>query len=453
MAETKGPVSASIRWPSGFTQDLRDLPINHRIWIEEGSPPSRTEPFRASLPAAGRAPASLGPELQTPSGSFGTWLLAPLAAPDFSHPDLTGRITTLSARRGKPLLLYFWSAASPACQRDLAEFDQAYARWTREGLQLIAVNADDSPSSDFGKAMAPYRHLSFPIVAGAPDLVAVYNILFRSLFDRHRDLSLPTSFLLDDNLAIVKIYQGPAKRQEFEQDFRHIPRTPAKRMAKALPFSGVSETTEFGRNYLSYGSVFFDRGYVEQAESFFRLALADDPSSAEALYGLGSVYLEQQKSAEARASFERAVHLQAHYPGTLPNAWNNLGILAAREGRTDEAIAYFQRALELDPDHLIALGNLGNAYRQMKRWDDAKSVLQRALQLSPANPEANYALGMVFAQLNDTQHAYEYLQKALAARPAYPEALNNLGILYLRTQRRDEAESSFKESIPRSSRV
>jgi tetratricopeptide (TPR) repeat protein len=253
--------------------------------------------------------------------------------------------------------------------------------------------------------------------------------------------------LLDETGAIVKIYQGPARQEQIEEDSRHIPRTPSERMAKALPFPGVSETTEFGRNYLSYGSVFFERGYMEEAEHFLRLALRDDPSGAEALYGLGSVYLQQQKSTEARDSFERAVRLQAHYPGTLPNAWNNLGLLAAREGHTEEAIQDFQRALTMDPDHLIALQNLGNAYRQGKRWEDAKSVLLRALQLSPENPEANYGLGMVFAQLNDTQQAYEYLQKALAARPAYPEALNNLGILYLRTQRRDEAESSFKESI------
>jgi Flp pilus assembly protein TadD len=39
------------------------------------------------------------------------------------------------------------------------------------------------------------------------------------------------------------------------------------------------------------------------------------------------------------------------------------------------------------------------------------------------------------------------LQKAIAARPDYPEALNNLGILYLRTDRKDEAEKSFRESI------
>jgi Flp pilus assembly protein TadD len=260
-------------------------------------------------------------------------------------------------------------------------------------------------------------------------------------------LSLPTGFLVDEAGSIVKIYQGSVPEEQVAEDAKHIPQTASERMAVALPFTGVSETTEFERNYLSYGSVFFERGYMEQAEDFFRLALRDDPSGAEAFYGLGSVYLQQQKAAEARQSFERALHLRTHYPGTLPNAWNNLGILAAREGQTDEAIRNFEHALEIDPDHLIALQNLGNAYRQGKRWEDAKAAFQRELQLSPDNPEANYGLGMAFAALDDTQNADEYLHRAITARPAYPEALNNLGILYVRTQRREEAESSFKESI------
>ena len=160
--------------------------------------------------------------------------------------------------------------------------------------------------------------------------------------------------------------------EHVEQDFQHIPQTAAERLAKALPFSGVIETLEFQRNYLNYGSVYFQRGYLEQAEASFRLALRDDPSSAEALYGLGSVYLKQEKSREARESFERATKLQASYPDTLANAWNNLGLLATREGRTAEAIPYFQEALKLNPDHLIALENLGNAYRQQKNWDEAR---------------------------------------------------------------------------------
>jgi Tfp pilus assembly protein PilF len=71
--------------------------------------------------------------------------------------------------------------------------------------------------------------------------------------------------------------------------------------------------------------------------------LRDDPSSAEACYGLGSVYLKQEKAREARDSFERAVKLSASYPDTLPNAWNNLGLLATREGHIDEAAATFRK--------------------------------------------------------------------------------------------------------------
>jgi tetratricopeptide (TPR) repeat protein/peroxiredoxin len=447
LGATKGSVSATIRWPSGLVQNLRNLPLNHRIWVAEGSPPSRTEPFQTATQAAEHTPAALAPRSQTEPSSFATWLLAPVAAPDFSVRDLTGQVQALSARRGKMVLLYFWSTVSPTCEKELAEFDRAYARWTNEGLHLLAVNADDLPVDDGSSALARYRRLSFPILADVPDLVAVYNILHRSLFDRHRDLRLPTSFLIDETGDIVRIYGGSAQPDQVAGDCRQIPRTASERMAKALPFPGISETTEFGRNYLSYGSVFFERGYMQEAQHFFQLALRDDPSSAEACYGLGSVFLQQEKPAEAHIRFERAVQLRPHYPGTWPNAWNNLGILAARGGHADEGIRDFQRALEIDPDHLIALQNLGNAYRQAKRWEDAKSVLQRALQINPDNPEANYGLGMVFAQLDDTEKAYQYLQKALASRPAYPEALNNLGILYLRTQRPEQAESSFKEAI------
>src|SRR5207302_1443086 len=74
---------------------------------------------------------------------------------------------------------------------------------------------------------------------------------------------------------------------------------------------------------------------------------------------------------------------------------------------------YFQQALELSPDHLVALENLGNAYRAQKHWDEARKVLEHAVAIGPEDPDASYSLGMVFAQLNDTQQAYEYLQRAL----------------------------------------
>ena len=111
-------------------------------------------------------------------------------------------------------------------------------------------------------------------------------------------------------------------------------------MAKALPFPGLAATYEFGRNYLSLGYTFFERGYAEQSAGYFRQAMEDDPQNADAVYGYGSALLQLQKNDEARECFERVLALKAGSPGTVPNALNNLGILAARDGRTDDAITY-----------------------------------------------------------------------------------------------------------------
>ena len=48
------------------------------------------------------------------------WLLAPVDAPDFSLPDLSGQVHTLSSLRGKPVLLNFWGTQSVQCSEDLS---------------------------------------------------------------------------------------------------------------------------------------------------------------------------------------------------------------------------------------------------------------------------------------------------------------------------------------------
>ena len=402
LGEAKGNISVEIRWPSGLIQPLKDFPVNHRVWVTEGSDASRIEPFKAPISEQNLSVSPVGESLPDRAE---TWLLVPVSAPDFSVTDGYGKTWTLRALRGKSVLL--------------SVDDERLAQSTPP---FLALSASD-------------------------DAASIYNLLFRYLFDQHCDLPLPSSFLIDEHGKIVKIYQGHVDPRKVEQDFSNIPRTDAERLARALPFRGVSTTFEFGRNYLSLGSIFFQRGYMESAEEFFQSALQDDPSSAEAFYGVGSVYLKQEKNRQAQECFERAAKLKPSYPETAPNAWNNLGLLAAREGDTAKAVGYFETALQLNPDHFVALENLGSAYRQQKRWEEARKILERALAIKPADPEANYSLGMVYAQSDDTVRAYEYLQKALQGRPTYPEALNNLGVLYLRTRRRDEAVAAFEKCI------
>jgi len=456
LGSEKGPVHATIHWPSGLAQELRDLPANHRIWVEEGAEPSRVESFRRT--GTLKAYSSPAPSGESLPQKVETWLLAPVPAPDFSLPDTAGNTQTLSAARGKAILLTLWTTMAPDHQEHLAALERNYRQWSAGGLRVFAVNVDNSvgasaeekeetKESEKLRALARERRLSFPVIPGSRDIAAIYNILYRQLFDRHRDMGLPTSFLINGDGRIVKVYQGTIDAEHVEQDRRHIPSTDPERLACALPFPSATYGLVFGRNHLSSGALFFQRGYLEPAEVSFQQALQEDPTSAEALYGIGSVYLNQNKNAEAREVFERCVKLKANYPETLPDAWNNLGVLATREGNVGQAVENFQRALKINPHHLLSLQNLGNAYRLQKRWEDARETLERALAVSPEDAEANYSLGMVFAQTNDTAKAYGYLQQALKARPVYPEALNNLGILFLVTHRRDDAVASFEQCI------
>jgi tetratricopeptide (TPR) repeat protein len=445
LGNASDTVNATILWPSGLEQQLHNLPVNHRISAKEGEAEAHLEPFRTSALRSGVTGTADHSEVLP--NQVETWLLSPVAAPDFTLPDLAGSNRALSAFRGQAVLLSVCTAQSQDSLSDLRTLQSLHSRLASRGLRVIALNVEENKDSQAIQSFVSTSHITFPVLQATDDIVAVYNILYRQLFDRHRDLTLPASFLVDSKGDIVKIYQGRIDAAHLEQDFQHIPQSDAERLTKALPFPSSKYSLEFGRNYLSFGALFFQRGYLDQSEAFFQLAFRDDPSSAEALYGIGSVYLSQNKNDAAREIFERAVKLQAAYPDTLPDSWNNLGVIATREGRVQDSIPYFEKALELSPHHLLSLDNLGNAYRLLKRWDDAREVLQRALTVSPDDPEANYGLGMVFAQTNDTDKAYEYLQRALKARPVYPEALNNLGILFLVTHRRDDAVASFEQCI------
>lgn len=451
LGELKGPLHAQIRWPSGTVQHLQNIPMNHRIWVEEGKEPSRMEPFRTANLGVPSAP-HVSPGESLPS-KVETWLLSPVPAPDFSLPDIKGNAVSLSSLRGKPALLHFWTSKSAECIAELRALQGTYARWAGA---LVSINMDQCAAAHDSQQSVPNLDLaalvrkegwSFPVLHGSDDVAAIYNILYRQIFDRHRDLGLPSSFLLDEQGKIVKVYRGAIAPERIEQDFRSIPRSDQERLARGLPFTSSHSRLSIGRNYLSMGAQYFQRGYLDQAASSFQKSLADDPSNAEALYGIGSVYLNQNKNGPARDMFERSLKQQASYPDTHPDAWNNLGVIATRENNLAEAVADFEQALQINPNHLLSLNNLGNAYRAQKQWSEARKILDQALAIAPDDPEANYSIGMVYAQTNETDKAHEYLQRALKARPDYPEALNNLGVLYLVTRRPEEAVASFQHAI------
>ena len=64
-------------------------------------------------------------------------------------------------------------------------------------------------------------------------------------------------------------------------------------------------------------------------------------------------------------------------------AHNNLGNAWKDQGKLDEAVACYQRALLLKPDYAAAHNNLGNVFKDQRKLDEAVACYRRALQLQP----------------------------------------------------------------------
>jgi len=441
LGKTARAVRATIRWPSGLTQTLEHLPVNQRVEVDEGLQDFAAKPFAAASAAYAHASERVKPE-RVPS-SADTWLIEPLRAPDFASSDLAGNATNLASYRGSLVLLHFWAIASPDCSEQLRLLQKSREALRQRGPRIIGINVDEPGDASAANSFATKENLFFPTVLAAPEITGIYNILYRYLFDRRRDLAAPTSFLVDRDGMIVKIYQGIVTAERLLDDVKSLPQTPEERTRRALPFPGTLHQGAFQRNDFTYGVALFQRGYLEQAAAAFQQVIAAKPDEPEAYYNLGTLYLRQKKLAEAQRYLDQAVKLRANYP----EAWNNLGMVAAQEDKGEEAVRNFRQSLLLRPDYVTALLNLGNVYRRQENFAEAEKLLKRALELEPENAEVHYNLGMLYARQEKLALASQHLQRAVELRPDYPDALNNLGVFFVREQRYSEAEERFQACI------
>ncbi len=434
-------IRAAVRWPNGLTQQFNHLPIDQRIELHEGSPSFLAQPFSAPPPSWDRTGAL--PRSESLPSVFGTWLVESLKAPDFSLPDLSGNTHELRDLKGGSVLLYFWATTAPSCRTQLRLMEQHRSAFSANQLQILAIDLDNTAALPSVRSLAVQERLSYPVLIASEEVAGIYNIFYRYLFDRRRDLAIPTSFLLDSDGMIVKVYQGSVDPETLLTDVKSMPAAAKDRMQKAIPFPGKLYQGSFQRNDFTYGVALFQHGYLDQAAESFQQVIAVKPDDADAYYNLGTLKLRRNDVQQAREYLEQSLKLRPDYP----EAWNNLGMIAAQQGQPDEAIRDFQQSLTLRPTYSTAMLNLGNVYRRQRAFDKAEQSLTEALALQPDDPEVNYSFGMLYAQQGEMQRAMDFLQKAIHLRPGYPEALNNLGVLYARMQDYANAEAQFRTCI------
>jgi peroxiredoxin len=118
-------------------------------------------------------------------------------APAFSLPDLEKRMRELRSLRGSFVLLNFWTTTAPLCREQLRLLHQHQSTLAAGQLKILAVSVDEPGDLDKAHSFAAQERFSFQVVFATADVAGIYNIIHRYLFDRRRNLAIPTSFLLD----------------------------------------------------------------------------------------------------------------------------------------------------------------------------------------------------------------------------------------------------------------
>ncbi len=183
--------------------------------------------------------------------------------------------------------------------------------------------------------------------------------------------------------------------------------------------------------------------YWRNSESLWTHTLACTSDNSIGHYNLGLTLLQKGNVEEAIAHFQKALQIYPDYAG----AHNNLGNALIKKGSVDEAIAHYQRALQITPDSAEAHNNLGNALIRKGSVDEAIAHYQKALQITPDSAEAHYNLGNALLQKGKVDEAITHFQKALQINPDYAEAHYNLGNVLLQKGNLDEAIAHYQKAL------
>jgi TolB-like protein len=206
----------------------------------------------------------------------------------------------------------------------------------------------------------------------------------------------------------------------------------AKDPAYALAYAGLADS------YLllsPYGAA-APKDSVPQAKAAVKKALELDDTLAEAHASSARIISGYDfDSQQAIAEFERALQLNPNY--ATAHHWFAAGPLLAL-GRFDQSVVEGKRSIELDPLSLINNADFGNDYYYARRYAEAIAQLRKTIEIEPRFYLAHFYLGQAFQAKGLLPEAITEYRKATELDDD-PFALALLGQAYARAGRRDEA--------------
>jgi tetratricopeptide (TPR) repeat protein len=151
------------------------------------------------------------------------------------------------------------------------------------------------------------------------------------------------------------------------------------------------------------------------------------------------------KASPAQSPTRTVAPTRAATATSLASSHTVMGIQYYKDGKLDQAIAEFKKAIELDPTDPANYRNLGTVYLTQGKLSESVAAYEQAIKLNPKFGEAYGDLAGAYASLARYSEAIAAGKKSIELAPKYVTAYNNLGLTYYKQGMLDEAFSIYLE--------
>ncbi len=192
-----------------------------------------------------------------------------------------------------------------------------------------------------------------------------------------------------------------------------------------------------------------------EAEKAFQTCLQMDANAHDARMQLARTYIRQQKFADAEETLETLINLlkqASERKDMLSRAYLTLAQVFSYQQRFSDSTVALINALEVNPDDTdarIRLGYFLGAPQQMLVPDlsASKRQFEKVLELEPNNLEAMLQLGLAEFRLGEADKAAERFENIIQNYRRHSGAYYYLGVYHLRHGDPEKAVENFKESL------
>ncbi len=183
--------------------------------------------------------------------------------------------------------------------------------------------------------------------------------------------------------------------------------------------------------------------YWRNSETLWAHTLACTKNNAFAYNDYGGALLANGKIDDAIENFQKALQINSRYA----EVYHNLGDAFIQKGNRIEAIQQYEQALAIDPEDEPSHVNLGIVLYQSGRIDEAVVHYQKALEIDSSDTKAHNNLGLAFIQLNRMDEAIAQYNQALWVDSQNLEAHFNLGNAFVQAGQFPKAIEHYKEAL------